>query len=191
MKMDTASVVMVPHIRQSILEATFIIDRVASIRYALFVPNFQKVVDTLKAEVKRDAKIVAKGKKELEALEEVAERIYALQREVGAAEMRIIRTLEMMRDKQLTESVIDHPALDTVRSYLGNKNRTRDVKLRVATEEYLRIVKKAKVAEIVAFLQALGFDYAKRQTVEGMIKRHSFDFNIVKEGRDKFITART
>ncbi len=187
--MDTKSVSMVPHIRQSIVEATFIIDRVASIRYAQFVPNFQKVVDTLKADVKRDVKIIAKAKAELEELEEIAERIYALQEQLGSAEMRVVHTLEMLRDKQLTDSVIDHPALERVRQYLSTK-RAKEVTLRVATEQYLRIVRKAKVAEIVEFLQAIGFDYAKRQTIEGLIKRHPFDFSVVKEGREKFITAR-
>jgi hypothetical protein len=177
------------NVRRSILEATFLLDLDASMRYAVFMPNFQKVVDTLKADVKRDVNIVARAKAELEELEEIANRIAMLELDLSGAEMRIVHTLEMLRDKKLTESVINHPALERVREYMGVK-RTKDVTLRVATGAYLRIVKRAKVAEIVDFLQAIGFSYAKRQTIESLIKRHDFDFEVVKDGREKFITAR-
>lgn len=187
--MGTTSVLMVSHIRQSISEASFIVDRVASIRYASFVSDFHKVVEALRNGVKRDLKIVEQAKQELEKLEEVAQRIYALQDNLEQAEIRVIRTLEMLRDKQLTDSVAKSPAFKQIHDRL-NLPHSREVSLRAATQEYLRIAKKAKVAKIVEFLQGIGFDYAKRQTIEGVIKRHPYDFKVVHRGREKFITAR-
>jgi hypothetical protein len=179
---------MFPHIRQSISEASFLIDIVASIRYSSFVPELHKVVDALKSGVKRDVKLVEQSKRELEELEEMAERIYSLQRNMEHAEIRVIRTLELLRDKSLTDSVAKSPEFRRIHERL-RLPKTREVSLRAAMQEYLRIAKKAKVAEIVEFLQTMGFDYAKRQTIEGVIKRHPFDFKVVKDGREKFITV--
>lgn len=76
----------------------------------------------------------------------------------------------------------------------GNE-RIRTIRGRIGlwafVEEYLRLSGRAKVREIVAFLQALGHENVKRQTIESVVKRNPRDFKAVKEGRDKFIELRT
>ena len=67
-------------------------------------------------------------------------------------------------------------------SFEGRGEIKRPVKLRVAIEEYLRVVDRAKVGEIVEFLLSHSDRITrKRQTVESVIKRNSFDFTVTKQ----------
>jgi hypothetical protein len=55
-------------------------------------------------------------------------------------------------------------------------------------EEYLQIVGEAKVGDIVSFLQGIGIEYAKRQTVESTLRNHPDEFKVTKRKREKFIS---
>jgi hypothetical protein len=176
-------------IYRSIAEATFLLDLVASTKYAVFVPSIGEVVEKMKANLARDVKNVEAAKVELESLTEIADKIYELEKTVDHGSMRIVRIIELLKDKKTKANVLKNPNMTRIHdSFEGRGEIKRPVKLRVAIEEYLRVVDRAKVGEIVEFLQAIGLDYAKRQTVESVIKRNSFDFTVTKQGREKFIS---
>jgi hypothetical protein len=171
--------------------ATFLLDLVASTQYASFVPSVSEVTDKLRQNLTRDIQAVSKAKGELEEMREIADRIAALQDTVEHGSTRIVRVVEMLKDKSAKAAVLRNPALTHIHKMLRDRETrslTQTVKLRVAIEEYLRVASRAKVAEIVEFLQAVGLTYAKRQTVESVIKRHPYDFVVTKDGRQKFVS---
>jgi len=178
-------------IHESIQLATFLLDLVASTKYSVFVPSVLEVVKKMQDGLARDVKNVEEAKRELELLKDMADKIWALQETVDNGSARIVRIIEMLKDKTTKASVFKNKGLAHIHDQLhsrGERPLARPVTLRVATEEYLRVVNKAKVGEIVEFLQAIGLTYAKRQTVESVIKRNPYDFTVTKQGREKFIS---
>ncbi len=156
------------------------------------IRSVNDVVEELKAGLARDMKIVEESNRELEALREVADKIYALQCELHNASTRVYRVLEMLSDKSAKSAILENPAFSNIHEWLREGRRKPTIKkvtMRGATEAYLDIVKEAKVGEIVEFLQSIGMSHAKRQSIESVIKRNPFDFKVTKRGREKFISA--
>jgi hypothetical protein len=167
-------------------KATIYVDLVASMSYREFMPNVIDVVDKLKRRMIRDAKLIEDSRKELEALRDVAERVGSLEREIDYASIRIRRTVEMIGDKQ-AKAVLAQTAIGP--EFLRAKiQRPEKVSLWAFLQEYLQIVKEARVGDIVTFLQAVGIDYAKRQTIEAVIRRKPEEFRITKRDGQKFVS---
>ena len=132
------------------------------------MPTVLEVVEKLKERVARDLKLVETSRRELETLQEVAVRIADLEIQLDEARIRIIRTISMLGDKQTKEIFVKNPALvNEFRKFskASKYSRSERVSLRAFMQEYLRIVKEARVGDIVVFLRAVGVDYAQRQTI--------------------------
>lgn len=162
------------------------------------MPNFLEVVDKMKERLVSDAKFVEQWKHELESMLPIANRIAHLEAEIDDARMRMMRIATMLGEHRTKEILGSTPKF--VREYMqrcknemakgARYNRDPNTSLRSFIEEYLRIVKEAKVGEIVQFLNAIGVDYAKRQTIEGVIKRNTYEFAIIRRGSGKFVRLR-
>jgi hypothetical protein len=177
--------------RNRLLEATILLDLVASMSYREFMPSVIEVVEKLKERLTRDVKTVEDARRELDGLKDVAARILDLECQMDDARIRIIRVVRMLGDKQTRTLLAKNPAFAEDRQELrkaSKYSRSETVSLRSFMEEYLRIVRKAKVGDIVEFLQAVGVDYAKRQTIEAVVRRHPDEFKITKRNREKFVS---
>jgi hypothetical protein len=162
------------------------------------MPDFLDVVDKMKGRLVSDAKFVEQWRHELAAMLPMANRIAHLEAEIDDARMRMMRVATMLGEDRTKEILATTPKF--VREYMqryrkerakgARYNRDQSTSLRSFVEEYLRIVKEAKVGDIVQFLHAIGVDYAKRQTIEGVIKRNTYDFTVIKRGRGKFVRLR-
>src|ERR1039458_3394684 len=177
--------------RNKLLEATSLLDLVASMSYRQFMPSCNEVFEKHKERLTRDVKTVEDTRRELDELKDVAARILDLERQMDDARIRIIRVVRMLGDKQTRALLSKNPAFSEDRQELrkaSKYSRSETVSLRSFMEEYLRVVRKAKVGDIVAFLQAVGVDYAKRQTIEAVVRRHPDEFKITKRNREKFVS---
>ena len=140
----------------------------------------------------RSAQTLAESSNELAALGDVIARIDILRDQMSEAKMRLVRIGRMLGDKRSKAllqanahlSDADRKELHSATKY----SRSDAVSVRSFMDEYLSMVKEAKVAEIVAFLRAVGLDYAKRQTVENALKNHLDEFKVPKRGREKFVS---
>jgi hypothetical protein len=150
------------------------------------MPNVIEVFEKLKRRMIRDAKLIEESRKELEALREVIDRAADLEEQADYASNRIRRTVLMIGHKQakalLAQSSVGSEFLDA-KITGGDK-----VSLWAFMQEYLQVVKEARVGEIVAFLQAVGIDYAKRQTIEAVIRRKPKEFKVTKRNGQKFVS---
>jgi len=155
------------------------------------VHNVLEVVEELKERLARDAKIVEESKRELRTLKEVAARINDLELQIEGARTRISRVIAMLGEKQARVILGKNPAFEGDFRNLRKESkysRSETVSLRAFMQEYLRVVGQARVADIVAFLQAVGVEYAKRQTVEAAIKRNPLDLRVTKRRGQKFVS---
>ncbi len=152
------------------------------------MPNVIEVVEKLKRRMVRDAKRIENASKELEVLRDVLDRACDLQEEIENAEQRIRRTVEMLGNKQAKTILAE---TNVGAQFLEEKSvRAEKVSLWAYMQEYLQIVKEARVGDIVAFLQAVGIEYAKRQTIEAVIRRKPAEFRITKRNGQKFVSLR-
>jgi len=171
----------------AIKEATFLLDLVASMRYRSVMPGALEVARKMKQRLEHECRAVSSAKKKLDALAKVYNQIQDLEARIEAGNERIRPIAALLGDDETRE--LHSPDHQQIRDFLS-VNRSR-IGLWAFVEEYLRLNGRAKVGEIVAFLQALGHENVKRQTIESVVKRNPRDFKAVKEGRDKFIELRT
>jgi len=152
------------------------------------MPNVLQVVEKFKKRLVRDARVIEEANRELAPLREVFERVIELEDRIEDASLRIQRTIEMIGDRQAREAL----AQTTVgQKFIGQRRRVsakHKVSLWAFMQEYLQVVKKARVNEIVEFLRAVGIDYAKRQTIESVIRRKPREFRVTKENGQKFVS---
>lgn len=171
----------------AIKEATYLLDLVASMRYRVVMPSALEVARKMKQRLEHECRAVSSAKKKLDALAKVYNQIQDLEKRVEEGNERIRTIAALLGDDETRELLSsDH---QEIRAFLSVNRHT--IGLWAFVEEYLRINGRAKVGEIVAFLQALGHENVKRQTIESVVKRNPRDFKAVKEGRDKFIELRT
>jgi hypothetical protein len=170
----------------AITEATFLLDVVASMRYRDVMPGALEVARKMKQRLEHECRSVSSAKKKLDALAKVYNQIQDLEARIEAGNERI-RTIAALLGDDETREILS-PDHQQIRDFLS-VNRSR-IGLWAFVEEYLRLNGRAKVGEIVAFLQALGHENVKRQTIESVVKRNPRDFKAIKEGRDKFIELR-
>ncbi len=133
--------------------------------------NVLEVVEKLKERLAHDVAVVEGSRQELDGLKEVAQRI--------------------VDEKQARAILGKNPAFETDYRNLRKESkysRSETISLRAFMEEYLRVVREAKVGDIVAFLQAIGVGYAKRQTVEAAIKRNPHDLKVTRRNGQKFVS---
>ncbi len=149
------------------------------------MPTVIEVVDKLKTRMIRDAKLIEESRRELEALRDVAERLYDLQERIDNARSRISRTVEMIGEKQ-AKAVLCNTAV--AKEFSAKRVSSQKVSLWAYIQEYLQVVREARVGDIVAFLQAVGVSYAKRQTIEAVIRRKPREFKILKRNGQKFVS---
>jgi hypothetical protein len=151
------------------------------------MPNVLDVVEQLKRRMLRDAKFLEESREELDALRSVVEKAGDLSEKMDEAEFRIRLTIEMLGNKQskevLSQSKIGPDLLERSKYRSPEK-----VSLWAYMKEYLQLVKEARVGDIVMFLQAIGIGYAKRQTIESVIRRKSRTFRVTKRGGQKFVS---
>ncbi len=153
--------------------------------------NVLEVVEKLKERLAHDVAVVEGSRQELDGLKEVAHRIVDLEMQVGEARTRISRIIRMLGEKQARAILGKNPAFETDYRNLWKESkysRSETISLRAFMEEYLRVVREAKVGDIVAFLQAIGVGYAKRQTVEAAIKRNPHDLKVTRRNGQKFVS---
>ena len=153
--------------------------------------NVLEVVEKLKERLAHDVAVVEGCRQELDGLKEVAHRIVDLEMQVGEARTRISRIIRMLGEKQARAILGKNPAFETDYRNLRKESkysRSETISLRAFMEEYLRVVREAKVGDIVAFLQAIGVGYAKRQTVEAAIKRNPHDLKVTRRNGQKFVS---
>jgi hypothetical protein len=178
--------------QRSLIEANCLLDLFASMGYAEGMLQPAEVVEKLKANLKSDIATVEFLGKELDGLREVADRIIGLGIELDEARIRIIRVMAMIEDKKTRAMLLKNPAFkddwEALQATTSKYSRSKTVSLRSSATEFLRVVGESKVGDIVSFLQSIGVDYAKRQTVEGVIRNHPHDFIVTKRGREKFIS---
>ena len=96
--------------RNRLLEATILLDLVASMSYREFMPSVSEVVEKLKERLTRDVKTVEDARRELDGLKDVAARILDLERQMDDARIRIIRVVRMLGDKQTRALLAKNPA---------------------------------------------------------------------------------
>jgi hypothetical protein len=155
------------------------------------MPNVLEVVEKLKERLASDVKTVEESKRELHSLKEIATRIVDLETRVDEARTRISRIIRMLGEEQARAILGKSPAFKAHYRNLQKESkysRSETVSLRAFMEEYLRVVRKAKVAEIVAFLQAIGIEYAKRQTIEAAIRRNPDVLKVTKRNGQKLVS---
>jgi hypothetical protein len=155
------------------------------------MPNVLEVVEKLKERLAHDVALVEGSRRELHSLKEVAHRIIDLEMQVDEARTRISRIIRMLGEKQARGILGKNPAFEADYRNLRKESkysRSETVSLRAFMEEYLRVVKEARVADIVAFLQAIGVGYAKRQTVEAAIRRNPYDLKVTRRNGQKFVS---
>ena len=153
------------------------------------MPNVIEVVEQFKRRMLRDAKFIEESRKELDALQPVLEKAADLDEKIQDAEFRIRLAVEMIGTKQSKEvlsqinigsQLVKHPKFTP----------PERVSLWAYMKEYLQLVREARVGDIVMFLQAIGVDYAKRQTIESVIRRKPRTFRVTKRGGQKFVSLR-
>ena len=151
------------------------------------MPSVIEVVEQLKRRMLRDAKFLEDSRTELAAVQPILEKAADLNERMDIAEFRIRLASEMLGNKQsrevLSQSKIGMQLIERSKSTAPQK-----VSLWAYMKEYLQIVKEARVGDIVIFLQAVGVDYAKRQTIESVIRRKPKTFKVIKRGGQKFIS---
>ena len=181
-------------VQQTLTEANFLLDMFASIRYADFMVEHAEVVKRLKRNLKKDIDTVVSTSLKLKELEEVAKQVEALDAQCDTAKIRAIRTIRMVGDDTTKKRLLNIPEFADFHRDLqepSKYSRSEAVSLRSFTSEYLRAAGPSKVGEIVAFLQWMGVKYAKRQSIEGVIKRNPETFLVTRKGREKFIDVKT
>ena len=181
-------------VQQTLTEANFLLDMFASIRYADFMVEHAEVVKRLKRNLKKDIDTVVSTSLRLKELEEVAKQVEALDAQCDTAKIRAIRTIRMVGGRITTKKrLLNIPEFADFHRDLqepSKYSRSEAVSLRSFTSEYLRAAGPSKVGEIVAFLQWMGVKYAKRQSIEGVIKRNPETFLVTRKGREKFIDVK-
>jgi hypothetical protein len=173
-----------PRSLEAIKEATFLLDLVASMHYrTVIMASALEVARKMKQRLEHECRAVSSAKKKLDTLAKVYNQIQDLEKRIEEGNERIRRIAALLGDDETRE--ILSPDHQEIRAFLSVNRHT--IGLWAYVEEYLRINGRAKVGEIVAFLQALGHENVKRQTIESVVRRNPRDFKAVKEGRDKFI----
>jgi len=152
------------------------------------MPNVLDVVEKLKRRMARDVVMIDESRKKLETLQPVIEQADDLRIAIENADMRIRRVVRMIGNEQ-SRSILERTLAG--KEYLDRHNQStpsEKVSLWAFLQEYLQIVKEARVGDIVAFLQAVGIDYAQRQTIESVIRRKPREFKITKRDGQKFVS---
>jgi hypothetical protein len=151
----------------------------------------EAIKEQLKERLAQSVKVIEDAGKNLDRLRELAAQIQSLDNQVEEAKIRVIRIVRMLGDKETKARLLKNPALRADRKELeeaSKYSRSKAVSVRSFMEEYLQIVGEAKVGDIVSFLQGIGIEYAKRQTVESTLRNHPDEFKVTKRKREKFIS---
>jgi len=150
------------------------------------MPNVIDVVEKLKRRMIRDVRLIEESRQELEAIRDVADRAVDLEMTIDSASNRIRRTISMIGNKQAGAALAE---TNVGPEFLHRESKSGErTSLWAFLQEYLQIVKEARVGDIVTFLQAVGIDYAKRQTIEAVIRRKPKEFKITKRNGQKFVS---
>jgi hypothetical protein len=177
----------------NLVEANILVDMFACMGYADFMVQHAEVVKRLRRNLKKDIDTVVSASLRLKQLEEVTKEIESLDLECDTAKIRAIRTIRMVGDEATKTRLLNIPQFADFHEDLrapSKYSRSEAVSLRSFTSEYLRAAGPSKVGEIVAFLQWMGVKYAKRQSIEGVIKRNPETFLVTRKGREKFIDVK-
>ncbi len=180
-------------VQQHLIEANFLLDMFASIAYADFMVEHAEVVKRLKRNLEEEIATVRSASSRLNQLKETAKEIESLEAQCETAKIRAIRTMRMVGDAATKKTLLNTREFADLHADLrepSKYSRSEAVSLRSFTSEYLRAAGPSKVGEIVAFLQWMGVKYAKRQSIEGVIKRNPDTFTVTRKGREKFIDVK-
>ncbi|MGD0570169.1 MAG: hypothetical protein ABSA78_17335 [Candidatus Sulfotelmatobacter sp.] len=180
-------------VQETLIEANILLDMFASMAYAAFMVEHAEVVKRLRRNLKKEIDTVATTSLRLKQLEEVSKEIESLDAQCDTAKIRAIRTIRMVGDDATKKRLLNIPEFADFHGELqepSKYSRSEAVSLRSFTSEYLRAAGPSKVGEIVAFLQWMGVKYAKRQSIEGVIKRNPETFRVTRKGREKFIDVK-
>jgi hypothetical protein len=153
------------------------------------MPNVIEVLERLKRRMLQDAKVLEESRKQLAALQSVLDKAGALSEKIDEAEYHIRLTVEMIGRKQSKE-VLSQCKIGPELLERSKHTAPEKVSLWAYMKEYLQQVREARVGDIVMFLQAIGIDYAKRQTIESVIRRKPKTFKVTKRGGQKLVSLR-
>lgn len=176
-----------------LFEARCFIDKLASFEYSLIMLNnaeLKDIRDKLKTRLDESIRTINEAGKELDGLQEVEERIHLLRNQVDDARISASRITHMLGNDKTRAKLkqIDSAAERRDIQQSSKYSRSKAVSVRSFMDEYLKVAGESKVGDIVSFLQHIGVDYAKRQTVETALKNHPDEFEVIKRGREKFVS---
>lgn len=174
-------------------EARCFVDKLASFGYSgimLTDAELKAIRDKLRTRFDESIRTINEAGRELDGLQKAAQRLDFLQRQMEHAKVRASRIVRMLGDAKARatlaklDSAAERRAIDESSKY----SRSNAVSVRSFMDEYLSVAGESKVGDIVLFLQHIGLDYAKRQTVETALRNHPDEFIVTKHGREKFVS---
>jgi hypothetical protein len=131
-------------------------------------------------------------RKEMERLAESYNRFTDLAEQKRQREQRIRILMGLL---PYTEHSVSISQIESVPTGESHNNRVKELRDELpiwkAIREYLRVTRRAKVAEIASFLVAVGFvSNVTRQAIESAVKRHPQIFRLAKSGKDRFVSLK-
>jgi len=118
-------------------------------------------------------------------IEYEAKQFETIESEMGSLEEAFCRYRDLEEMINQKAGLIDR--LQRILDEHERRSELQDLKLWEVLEVYLMFANEAQVADILAFLEFLGY-HTTRQAIESTVKTHKGRFLVRKEGWDRFIS---
>jgi len=177
-----------------ISEATKFLTRCCLVvRFSSVMTMPRDVFKALESNFRQDCSRLEDIRSEMEKLRGSYNRFIELRQEMENRHSRVLRIIGLLGTEgiEIAKSNDREDVIDTAIGGQFNVKQLREnLPLWQALQEYLRVVSKASVEEIRAFLEKVGMEDVSRQAIESAVRAHPRVFQTIKKGKERYFSLR-